>query len=187
MTATLELKPIPSAESPAPAPAAPAAASVHDMVKNMIAAGKDIDTLTGVYLKLRNAKKDIDTQAKAKTAPLVLAMDEIENHFLAKFKEMGVDSVKTASGTPYISNVASVTVADNSAFVDFVLNRALSVLPLGDEAKQTILTAMTESGALSLIEARAAKSAVEEFLEETKELPPGLNRRVESKLNIRAS
>lgn len=189
MSAVLELNPIPvaSVSVTAPAPPPAPALTIDEKIRAMIDGGADIATLTAAYLKLRDAKKDLDAQLKAKTAPLILAMDAIETHFLAKFQEMGVDSVKTPNGTPYTSNVSSVTVADNSAFLDFVLSRALSGLPLTDTAKETIKTAMLDSGALSLVEARAAKSAVEEYLTETQELPPGLNRRVETRLNIRAS
>lgn len=188
MSAVLELKPIPVGEAKvAETPAAVAAPTVFDQITHLIESGADIASLTRVYLKLRDTKKDLDGQLKTKVAPLVLAMDAIETHFLAKFLEMGVDSVKTPHGTPYTSNVSSVTVADNGAFLDFVLARALSGLPLSDAAKETVKAAMLDSGALSLVEARAAKSAVEAYLEETQELPPGLNRRVETRLNIRAS
>lgn len=184
MAAVLELNPI-----PATAPQAQAKPpTVHDMVMTAIAAGTDIEQLTALYVKLRNAKKDIDEQAKAKTSPLVAAMDAIEAHFLAKFQELGVDSVKTGSGTPYTSNKSSVTVADNDAWLSWVIGRALEALPqLQVEAREALRAAMLESGAFAFLEARAAKTAVEAFLEETKQLPPGLNRRVETVINVRAS
>jgi hypothetical protein len=190
MAAVLELNPIPGAEqTPQPAEAAPPATkTIHDMVKDAIAAGADIGTLTGLYVKLRNAKKDIDEQAKAKTSPLVAGMETIEAHFLAEFQKLGVDSMKTEFGTPYSQAKSSVTVADNEAWVTWVLNKALEPLKqLTPEARDVIRQSMLDSGALAFLEARAAKSAVEAYLEETKELPPGLNRRVETVVNVRAS
>lgn len=188
MTATLELKPIPDAAPAAQAaPANEGFPSLTDLVKRYIDNGADIATLTALYLKLRNSKKDLDEQAKKKTGPIVAGMDLIENHFLAKMLEMKVDSLKNDAGTPYRSEKVSITVADNSAFVDYVLDRALQALPVTPEARDAIKAAMIDSGQLALIEARASKSAIEALMEETKELPPGLNHRVEATVNVRAS
>lgn len=137
---------------------------------------------------MRNAKQDIDNQAKAKTSPITQAMDAIEAHFLAKFRELHVDSVKTPAGTPYISQKTSVTVADNEAWLKWVLSKALEPLTqLQPAARDALKEAMLNSGAFAFLEARAAKTAVESYVEETKELPPGLNRRVEDTINVRAS
>lgn len=187
MTTTLKLKPIPGAdkESAPPTTQPVTAPNISDMVKSYIDKGVDIAVLTKLYLKLRDAKKDLETQAKAKLSPINTGMDMIENHFLAKMLEMGVDSLKNAEGTPYKSNRVSITVADNEAWLDFVLTRALSGLAITDKAKDAIKSAMLESGQLALIEARACKSVVESLVEETHELPAGLNRREEATVNIR--
>lgn len=183
--AVLQLNPIPEAQAAAAEPKA--APTIADMVKAAIAKGTDIATLTSLYLKVRNSKADLADQAKKKLAPLNEALEAIENHFLAKMLEMKVDSLKNAGGTPYKSEKVSISVADNSAFVDYVLTRALAALPVTDGAKDAIKAAMVESGQLALIEARASKTAVEALMEETKELPAGLNHRVETTVNVRAS
>lgn len=186
---TLELNPIPAAE-PAPQPTKstpPAGATVVDIVRNGIANGADIATMTGLYLKLRGAKKDLDEQAKAKMRPLNDSMAMIENYFLEKMNDLQVDSLKNPAGTPYKSEKVSITVADNQTFVGYVLGRALADLPVTEDAKEKIKTVMIESGQLALIDARAAKSAIEALMEETHELPPGLNHRVEATVNVRAS
>lgn len=180
---TLELNPIPS-EDPTPTPAVK---TVADIVQQQIDSGADVSVLTELYLKLRNAKSDLATQAKEKGAPINDGLSKIENHFLGLMIDMKVDSLKNEAGTPYKAEVPSVTVADNMVFVDFVLTSALSSLNVSDAARQAIKDHIIDSGHLALIEARASKSAVEAFLEETKELPPGLNRRVDVKVNVRAS
>lgn len=189
MTTTLQLNPIPAAEPVAAAPETKPATGVTvvDIVKKAIDSGADVAQLTSTYLKLRNAKSDLAEQAKKKTAPINEALDLIENHFLAKMNELSVDSLKNAAGTPYKQESVSITVADNSAFVDFVLTRALSSLQVTDAARGAIKNAIIDSGQLALIEARASKTACEAFLEETMELPAGLNRRSEFKVNVRAS
>lgn len=192
MSAVLELKPIPGAEG-APAAAEPPKRTILDEVKDVIAAtekegsGVTMGTLTSLYIRLRDAKKDIDEQAKAKTSPLSQSMDALESYFLQQFTKLGVDSVKTEAGTPYKSEKTSVTVADNEAFVSWVLGKALEGLPVTPEAREAVKTAIMDSGALAYIESRASKTAVEAYLEETKALPPGLNRRVEATVNVRAS
>lgn len=184
---TLELNPIPAGEAPAASPAPPPGTSVSDIVKKALAANLPIDTLTSLYLKLRAAKDDLNQQAKSKLAPINEGMDALEAHFLAKMTELGVDSLKNAAGTPYKTEKVSITVADNAAFVDYTLTRALSGLTVSDAAKAAIKQAIIDSGQLALIEARASKSAVEALLEETHELPPGLNRRSEYAVNVRSS
>jgi hypothetical protein len=196
MSAVLELNPIPGADtapssSPPSKPADPP--SILDQVKAAIEASKDeksgvtLATLTRLYLKLRDAKKDIDEQAKAKTSPLTQSMDALEAHFLALFEKLGMSSIKTDAGTPYKSENTSVSVADNEAFVGWVLDKSLEPLPVSAEAKAAIKKAIMDSGAFAYIESRASKTAVEAYLKETKNLPPGLNRRVEATVNVRAS
>lgn len=186
--ATLELNPIPAAPDAPAAPATkPACPNVADIVRKALQGTPDMAQLTTLYLKLRGAKKDLDEQAKAKTRPLCESMTLIENHFLDKMNELKVDALKNDAGTPYKSERVSITVADNQAFVDYTLTRALAGLNVSDAAKEAIKNAIVDSGQLALIEARASKSAVEALMEETKELPPGLNRRVEATVNVRAS
>lgn len=182
--ATLELNPIPAQAKTAPAPGT----TVVDIVERLLASDKpNMVQLTTTYLKLRNAKKDIDAQAKERTGPITQAMDRIEAFMLEKMNELGTDSLKNEAGTPYRAESVSVTLADAPVFLDFVLGRALQALPIKPEAREAIKQAMMDSGQLSLLEARPSKSAVETLLEETNELPPGLNRRVEAKVNVRAA
>lgn len=178
---TLELNPIPTAQEAQPAP------SLVDIVGHHIENGTDVSELTALYLKLRGAKADLENQAKERLAPIKQGLELIESHFLTLMLDMKVDSLKNEAGTPYKSEVPSVTVADNAAFIDFVLSSALEGLQVSDQACEAIKNHMIESGQLALLEARASKSAVEAFLEETKELPPGLNRRVDVRVNVRAS
>lgn len=191
MATNLELNPIPAADAPA-APSAnvapPNGTTVLDIVERLLAADKpNMVTLTSTYLKLRNAKKDIDTQAKERTSPITQAMDRIEGFMLATMNELNTDSLKNEAGTPYRAEKVSVTLADAPVFLDYVLDRALQALPVKPEAREAIKNAMIESGQLCLLEARPSKSAVEALLEETNELPPGVNRRVEATVNVRAA
>lgn len=184
--ANLDLNPIPTSDETKVAP--PKGATVLDIVEKALSAEKpDMAVLTKLYLKLRDAKKDIDEQAKTRTKPMTEGMDKIESFFLSTMTELGVDSLKNDAGTPYRSERVSVSVADVTVYWEYVLDKSLESLPIKPETKSVIKNAMIESGQLSLIEARASKSAVEALLEETSELPPGLNRYVEAKVNVRSS
>lgn len=191
MAANLELNPIPGADDAPPKTtntAPPVGTTVVDIVARLLAQDKpSMVTLTSTYLKLRNAKKDVEEQAKTRTRPITQGMELIEGYMLAKMQELGTDSLKNEAGTPYRSDRVSVTTADAPLFMDFVLDRALQALPVKPEAREAIKNAMIESGQLALLESRPSKSAVEAFLEETQELPPGLNRRVEATVNVRSA
>lgn len=160
---------------------------VVKLVQGLLEKGADIGTLTKVYLSIRNKKKDLETAAKEKMAPLSEAMSMVENHLLAKFTELGVDNVKTPYGTPYTTTTTTISVADADVFQKFVLTQAFNGLTLQPHVRDAIIKHLLDSGALALMETRAAKSAVETFTESTKQFPPGLNTRTERKLNIKAS
>lgn len=184
----LALNPIPeSGVSQETAPPKNVKPGVAEIVRGAIENGADIATLTRLYLKLRNSKKELEDQAKARIAPINDGLAQIEGHFLDQMNELSVDSLKNEAGTPYRSRKVSITVADNEAFVDFVLTRALAALPVSEAARDGIKKVIVDSGQLTLIEARASKTAIETLYEETKEFPPGLNRREESTVNVRAS
>jgi hypothetical protein len=181
--AKLELNPIPGGDA---APVEQAKPDVLAIVKAKIESGAPVDQLTAIYLKIRNSAADLKQQYSKKVAPLNGAIEALETHFLAKMLEMGVDSLKNANGTPYKTTKTSITVADTPAFLTFVLDRALANLTISAAAKEAVRNSMIESGQLALIEARASKLAVEAVIEEIEDLPPGLNRRVETAVNVRS-
>lgn len=191
MATVLALNPIPEGIPGSDAPEVQETAApdspVVTLVKKLIADKAPVSTMTQWYLKLRNADADLKKQYGIKRAPITGSMELIENHLLAVMNELQVDSLKNEAGTPYKTEKVTVSVADNAAFMDFVLTRALSGLPVEDHVKAVIKNAMVESGQLALFEARAAKTAVEALVEETKVLPPGLNRTSVYAVNVRAS
>lgn len=196
MSAVLQLKPIPADPNAPPAEVPVDQSPVVMVVKKATGAlgdePADITSLTKLYLKLRAGKADLTEQSKKKLAPVNMGLDLLEGYFLNKMNELNVDSLKNEAGTPYKSNKVSITVADNDAWIDFVLTQALEGLPVKPEAKEGIKNLIIGSGMLSLIEARASKTAVESYMtpvegEPSKDLPPGLTRREETTVNLRAS
>lgn len=186
MSQVLTLNPLPTPPAVDDPPQAQPEHPILKAVGVMIEGKAPFDTLTKTYLAIRDKKKDLDAQAKARVAPLGDALAQLEAHMLGRFTEMGVDNVKTPFGTPYISTKSSVTMADADVYWRFVLAQAFNGLPLQESALTAIINHMVGSGALALIESRPAKAAVETYVEANKELPPGVNTRTERVLNVKS-
>lgn len=118
-----------------------------------------------LYIQLRDRKAEVKAQMEAQIAPIQEKMDKLEAKLLEAFQATGVDSVKTEFGTAYTSVRTSASVADRDAFMDFV------------KAHQE----------WSLLEIRAAKTAVEQYRAANDDLPPGINIREERVVNVRRS
>lgn len=123
----------------------------------------NLDQVTELYIKLRDKKAQLKKKHDAELAPINEKMDKIENAILALFIKTGQTSSKTPHGTPYISNRVSATVADRDAFIPFVVaNKAYDFLTNA-----------------------VVKSAVEAYIEETGEPPPGIKISSMQTINIR--
>ena len=125
----------------------------------------DIQTLVEKYVQLRDKKSELDKAHKEKMAKYNNAMQELEARLLDNLNSMGVESARTPNGTAYRTVRSSVKVEDRDAFLDFI----------------------RENGEWEFLESRANKTAVESYLEEQEELPPGLSINRQSVVNIRRS
>lgn len=125
----------------------------------------EISDLVRSYVQLRDKKKDLEQSHKARVARLTELMDQIEARLRQHFNETGAESVRTEEGTAYSSTKMSVRVADAEAFRAFVETH----------------------NAWAMMDARANKSAVETYLDEHGELPPGLDVSRIQTVNIRRS
>lgn len=137
-----------------------------------------IDSLVEKYVKLRDKKSEIATEAKGKIGKIEQVMDQIEGLLLKVFQDTGQESARTAFGTAYKSPKTSCTVADKDQFLQWCL----------------------ENDAGHLLDIRALKTAVEQY-KGTKEaenaeagpearvdvLPPGLNWTQIESINVRRS
>lgn len=118
-----------------------------------------------LYIKLRDQKAQLKVQFDEQVAPLQEKMDKLEAKLLEAFQSTGVDSVKTEFGTAYTSVRTTASVADRDAFMAFI----------------------KANGEWSLLEVRAAKTAVEQYRAANDDLPPGINIREERVVNVRRS
>lgn len=124
-----------------------------------------IDEVVKKYIEVRDdiARKKAAYEADIK--PQQEALEKIESYLLAKANDQGVESFKTQFGTAYTAKRTSVTIADREIFKQFC------------EA----------TGDWGLVDIRASKKAVEQYVEANQEVPPGINVVVERTLNVRRS
>jgi hypothetical protein len=125
-----------------------------------------LSELVAKYIELRDSKATLKAEYEEKLAPVEEKLARIEAALLDVFHKTGMESVKTEAGTAYMSTRTTVSVADRDAFMEFVKT--------GDH--------------WSMMEIRAAKSAVEQYKAANEDLlPPGVNWRSEIVVNIRRS
>jgi len=119
--------------------------------------------LIGKYILLRDKANEIKAKHKEELVPYNTAMQKIEDRFQKVMQDQNLENLKTENGVAYRADRVSVTVADWDTFYAYVV----------------------ENDAAYLLEKRASKVAAEEILEETGELPPGLNMNRSVKINVR--
>lgn len=125
----------------------------------------DIEGLVSNYIRLRDKKQAIEKDQKAVIAEYNTALKAIEERLMVVFNESNIDSTKTKAGTAYKTILSSVKVEDPALFRDFI------------EA----------NNAWSILDARASKSAVEQWLEENGAPPPGVSINRIAKINVKRS
>lgn len=124
-----------------------------------------LSDLVAKYIELRDKKYELKHQYEFKAAKIDEVLDKIEAKLLETFDSAGIDSCKTEAGTAYASSFSTASVADPDAFLQFIV----------------------ENEEWSLIERRASKTAVEQFIVANGDVPPGINYRKERVVNIRRS
>lgn len=115
------------------------------------------------YVEVEAEISRINGEAKKKVANLNKILEDIENWFALKAQEEGLKSIPTPVGTVYWSTHYSATVANPTAFKDFV----------------------RETGQFDLMETKASKTAVKSYIEGHGEAPPGVNFSSRKVFNLR--
>ena len=121
------------------------------------------DQLVQMYIDSRNACDQIQADADQQMAQHKQRMELVGKLMMARFNERGSTSTKCSTGTAFIEEKDSATIANQSAFFDYVV--------------------ATESW--DLLEKRCAKLAIRNFVQTTKELPPGINYTVRKEVVFR--
>lgn len=122
--------------------------------------------MIALYLQVRDRRAERKALYQKDDAQDQAIQDKIESLFLERFNKTGTTQIAAKGvGTVYTSERTTASVADKEVFMQFIKDN--------DE--------------WPLLETRAAKSAVEQYMNVHGELPPGINWRSEVTVNIRRS
>lgn len=125
---------------------------------------KTPDELVAAYIHLRQKKAELEAKQKEEMAPMTAALDAIEEEVHQRLNAMGVSSIKVKDvGTAYTKRVRSVKVFDKAMFMDYIKNNS----------------------AFDLLDVRANKTAVEDYISQYQDLPPGLTSTEEESVGFR--
>lgn len=143
-----------------------------------------IEEVTARYIQLRDEKEALAKQHANEMKPIGEKMAAIESWFMAKMQQDGVDSYKSEAGTAFKATQTSVTCADPVSFRSFTFApvvdqlvgylQAVGIDGLSEEDRQTIANILQTAPLWGMMDVRVGKKGVQEFLEETKQLPPGV-------------
>lgn len=111
------------------------------------------DELTAKYIALRDFKDKVSAELKEKLDRVDSALSEIESSMMTFLNQTGQESCKTEKGTFFKKTSTSAKVADRDVFLHFVM----------------------ENEAINFLENRVNKIAVEEYITEHGEVPPGVD------------
>jgi hypothetical protein len=112
-----------------------------------------VEKAAELYIKLRDLKKEMEDDHDNRVAPLNAKLEELKNQFSDQMNSLGVDSMKTTSGTVSFRSKVSAALSDASAFWNYVVTQ----------------------GNFDLIDKRANVTAVKDFVEANGVPPPGVN------------
>lgn len=124
-----------------------------------------IDVRVDQYVKLRDKIKDIEARHKEELKPYKETLEKLNAVILAHLNLVGGESIRTSSGTAYVTEKKSASLADPQAFMEYVI---------GNEA-------------WDLLDRKANAKAVADYIDENNAPPPGVNFTTTSVVGVRRS
>lgn len=123
-----------------------------------------LDLVIAGVIAMRDKIDALKTQHKEQLAPLNQQMEKLEAYLQLQLVTLGTTSFTAkGTGTAYLQNVVGVTVEDWDATLDFIKTHEM----------------------WELLERRVSKTVVQEYIESTKEVPPGVSVRQETEVRVR--
>jgi len=123
-----------------------------------------VDAVVKTYISLRNKKSVIKAAFDAEEKAINAKLDKISAWIKEQADAQGVTSFKTQHGTAFLSTTAFAQVADWDAILNFV----------------------QANGAWDMFERRVSKKAVQAWIENTKQVPPGVNYGTRIEVGVRS-
>lgn len=111
------------------------------------------ESIVESYIALRDQKQEMEREHARALVPINEAMVQAEQAMLAKLNEMGIQSLRTQYGNIIKAKKTTVSVADWEVTLGFIQDHEL----------------------WHMLERRIGKAAVEQYIDEHGEPPPGVN------------
>lgn len=112
-----------------------------------------IDTRVEQYIKLRDKIKEMEARHKEELKPYKETLEKLNAVILAHLTQVGGESIRTSSGTAYVTEKKSASLADPQAFMEYVI----------------------VNEAWDLLDRKANVKAVDDYINENSAPPPGVN------------
>lgn len=122
-----------------------------------------VDQVIEGYMKLRLKKEALEAKVKDELSTISQQMDKLETWLQQQAEAQGVTSFKTPHGTAFLQTVDFANVADWDATLNFIRT----------------------NDAYDMLERRVSKSAVRAYIDEHKQVPPGINYGTRINVNVR--
>lgn len=124
-----------------------------------------MDQVIAAYLKLRQHKDEVSKRHKEELAPVNDQLNKLMAWTHGQLNSQGQKNARVDSGTAFLQTDTSVTVQDWDTVIAFI----------------------KEHGLFELLERRVSKGVVQEYIESTGEIPPGVKVVSEISCHIRKS
>jgi hypothetical protein len=125
----------------------------------------ELSELIEKYHEIKEELSFLEAERTELEKPYVQALQTIENECLARLQAQGLQNAKTPAGTAYLATQTRVSVRDKGEFFRY----------------------MQGSGDYSMLDIRALKEPVKEFVKENGANPPGVEVSHWVECNIRKS
>ncbi len=113
----------------------------------------DVNTNVDEYIRTRDEIRDIESRHKDELRPYKQKLEELGGVLLEQLQTVGGDGVRTKSGTVYVTEKRSASLADPALFMDYVV----------------------QNSAWDLLDRKANVTAVTDYIAEHNAAPPGVN------------
>lgn len=124
---------------------------------------QDMEKRVGQYVAVRDTIRELEKKHEEELAPHKVVLEKLAGVIHNFMDANNIESLKTETGTCYISTRYTASVQDADAFMRFVI----------------------DNEEFDLLERRASATAVKAYVEEHKHLPMGVNLNALSSVGVR--
>lgn len=126
------------------------------------------------YHELKETKLAIEVEQSEVIKPYTQALQAIETECLARLQAQGLQNAKTPHGTAFLTTQTRVSVRDKQAFLREMLQNAYEAAYPETGDVEEIVSCLLATGDFSMLDIRALKEPVKEFVKENNANPPGV-------------